>query len=398
MSDVDVIEKPVTSAQAALPAPVAVRTLALTQFRNYEALRLSFSALPVILTGPNGAGKTNLLEAVSLLSPGRGLKRAKLADMDRRHGHHAHAWAISATLDTPLGEAQIGTARDVSGESESDKRIIRIDGRTLRGQAELSDYVSMVWLTPQMDQLFQEGGSARRKFLDRLVYGFDGEHAARVSAFEYAMRERNRLLSQGRTDPHWLDALEARMSESTLAITHARLQAVAHLNEVMRASPLSFPKAHMQLAGLAETLLGEGMTALGAEHALADALRESRCEDAASGRSSHGAHKSELTVMHLGKQMEAALCSTGEQKALLLAIVLAEARAGSIWHGRVPLMLLDEVIAHLDPDKRAELYAEILHTRAQAWMTGTDAALFSGLNDAAQLFAVEDARVAAGGS
>jgi DNA replication and repair protein RecF len=248
-SDTALLERPAIASSHT----IAVRSLALTGFRNYAQLRLEPDAASVILTGPNGAGKTNILEAVSLLAPGRGMRRAKLAEMDcktpspfqgegqgegpipGRERENKKGWVIAAQVDTPQGEAQIGTARDTA-EGETDKRLVRIDGRTLRSHNELAPYVAVVWLTPQMDQLFQEGQSARRKFLDRLVYGFDAEHASRINAFEYVMRERNRLLSERRGDAQWLASLESKMAERSVAIAAARMQTVAHLNEEMRRS------------------------------------------------------------------------------------------------------------------------------------------------------------------
>ncbi len=368
------LERP--ESREAKVARISVRTLALANFRNYTRARLELEPLPVILTGPNGAGKTSLLEAVSFLAPGRGLRRAKLAEVERIGGG---PWAVAATVETPAGEVAIGTGRDDAGE---DKRLVKIDGKPVRGHTELAQYVSMVWLTPQMDQLFTEGQSARRKFLDRLVYSFDPDHASRVNAYEYAMRERNRLLSMGRADPHWLSSLESKLAEQASAIALARLSTAAHLNEVMHASPLSFPKAELGLSGFAEDALSRGEPALHVEQALAEALEKARGADAQTGRTSIGTHRSELTVTHVGKNMEAALCSTGEQKALLLAMVLAEARAGQLWHGRVPVVLLDEVVAHLDAQKRSELFEEITALGAQVWMTGTDSSLFSGLENA----------------
>lgn len=366
-----------------------INTLNLHEFRNYAHLSLDVGGASVVLTGHNGAGKTNILEAVSLLAPGRGMRRARLSEMDRLGGG---AWVISATLDTPQGEVQIGTGRDDSAP-ETDKRLVRIDGKPARGHTALAEHVSIVWLTPENDQLFMEGPSARRKFLDRLVYGFDPEHASRVAAYEYAMRERNRLLADRRADPHWLSTLERKMAEKSLAIAVARMETAAHLNQTMQESRLSFPKADMNLTGFAEKFLAEGAPALHAEDAMAEALERSRHEDAQSGRSSFGAHKSELGVVHVAKAMPAELCSTGEQKALLLSIVLAEARAGARWHGRVPLMLLDEVVSHLDASRRAELFEEIQASGAQAWMTGTDAEMFAGMRGNARFFEVENAHV-----
>jgi DNA replication and repair protein RecF len=255
--------------------------------------------------------------------------------------------------------------------------------------------MAVAWLTPQMDQLFNEGGSARRRFLDRLVYGFDTEHAGRVNAYEYAMRERNRLLSDRRADPYWLDSLEHKMAQTGAAIAIARMSACDHINEEMQRAQHPFPRAILSIEGLVERKVREGATAVAAESAFASALHASRREDAAAGRTLSGAHRSELSVLHSQKNMEAATCSTGEQKALLLSIVLAEARACARWKGIVPVLLLDEVVAHLDAGRRQELFREILATGAQAWMTGTDAALFAGLEGSAQFLQVEQGTVEA---
>ncbi len=374
---------------------ISISRLRLSNFRNYHEMRLELEASPVILTGHNGAGKTNLLEAVSFLIPGRGMRRAKIAEIDRAVNGERHPWAIAAQAESMIGEVQIGTGRDVSAGPEADKRVVRVEGKPLKNQAGLASYMSVTWLTPQMDQLFNEGASARRKFLDRLVYGFDAEHASRVNAYEYAMRERNRLLAERRGDAHWLSSLEHKMAETGTAIAIARMQACDHMNEEMQASPLPFPKARLALEGVVEKRIAEGASAVAAEAAFAEALAASRAADAGAGRALAGVHRSELSVTHVLKNMEAASCSTGEQKALLLSIVLAEARAAAHWHGRVPIMLLDEVVAHLDGGRRQELFDEILRTGAQAWLTGTDAALFEGMRGRAQFLQVEQAEVRA---
>lgn len=342
-----------------------------------------------MLTGRNGAGKTNILEAISLLMPGRGIRRAKLSELDNR-GVHNGAWAVAATLFGREGEVRIGTGRDPESGDGMDKRITKIDGKIIKGQAELSRHFSLVWLTPQMEQLFQESASSARKFFDRLVYSFDTEHAARVGEYEFAMRERNRILQSERFDPAWLDALEQTMAESGAAIAQARLATGEHINQTIADSPLSFPKAHIRIIGLLEQQLEEGASSLAAEESFKLALKEGRKMDKAAGRTLHGPHRSEMHVIYMEKQMVAESCSTGEQKALLLSIVLAQARSGARWHGLVPVLLLDEVIAHLDATRRLELFEEICQIGAQTWMTGTDAALFTGLERKAQYFHVDN--------
>lgn len=373
----------------AAPRILHLTSLSLHAFRNYQTARLEVTRAPVVLAGKNGAGKTNILEAVSLLSPGRGLRRARLGDIDN---HRAGLpWAVAARASGMLGEARLGTGRDEESAGDgADRRIVKIDGRVSKGQAELAQHLAMIWLTPQMEQLFLEGASSGRKFLDRLVYSFDADHAGRINAYEFAMRERNRLLSQYRPDTAWLGTLEQSMAETGAAIAQARLATVEHINLVIRRSALSFPKAELSIRGMVENLLLSGLPAVQAEAAFAQALQQGRREDAAAGRTLAGVHRSELNVLHVIKQMPAQLCSTGEQKALLLSIVLAQARSGAQWKGVVPLLLLDEVVAHLDATRRLELFEEICQIGAQTWMTGTDAALFAGLEGVAQYYQVEN--------
>lgn len=370
---------------------ISISSLSLFNFRNYESARIEATAAPVVLTGANGAGKTNILEAVSLLAAGRGLRRAKLSEIEniKAYGN----WAIAANVNGRYGEVKIGTGRDSNNADDIDKRIVKIDGKVTRGQAELSRHISLIWLTPQMEQLFTEGASAGRKFLDRLVFSFDSEHAARVNEYDYHMRERNRLLQYGRADAGWLDTLEQKMAGCAAAIAAARLSTCEHVNHTIAASPLSFPKGTVKVSGLVEDLISSGSSAIEAENSLKKALEASRNQDAAAGRTLAGTHRSELCVTHTKKNMPAESCSTGEQKALMLSIILAQARSGAIWHGIVPIILLDEVAGHLDATRRLELFEEICQIGAQTWMTGTDAHLFAGLNEKAQFFTVENGKI-----
>ena len=378
---------------------VAVRRLTLTDFRGYGSARLWLAPAPVALFGPNGAGKTNLLEALSFLAPGRGLRRAKLGEIDRRArtsegalGDLAGgAWAIHASLDTPAGTLEIGTGREAADGGE--RRILSIDSEAARSQASLARHLGVVWLTPEMDRLFVEGGSSRRRFLDRLVYGFDAEHAQRVSSYEQAMRERARLLRDGPMDQSWLAALEETMAETGIAISAARRETVARLDQASAAAIGPFPSARLSLEGEIEALL-ERLPALGAEDEFRARLKDLRDLDREAGITTLGAHRSDLRVCHAQTGMPAAEGSTGEQKALLISIVLAHARLQAALKGRAPLLLLDEVAAHLDPGRRAALFGEILRLGAQAWITGTDAALFEGLRGRAQFFSVADAALA----
>jgi DNA replication and repair protein RecF len=367
-----------------------LHSLSLSSFRNYAHARMEVNSAPVVLTGSNGAGKTSILEAISLLTPGRGLRRAKLSGLDSIN-NSGMPWAVAASIEGMQGYTRIGTGREgQGGVDDADKRIVKIDGRVIRGQAELARHLSMIWLTPQMEQLFQEGTSASRKFLDRLVYGFEPEHATRVNEYEFAMRERNKLLQSDRIDSVWLDALEQTMAETGAAIASARLNTADHINEAIMRSTLSFPKADITILGVMEDALGLGTPCVQVEEDFKVLLRTNRGQDRASGRTSMGAHRSEMQVKHVTKQMPAGACSTGEQKALLLSIVLAQTRAGMRWHGVVPVILLDEVVAHLDERRRLELFEEICEIGAQTWMTGTDALLFAGLAEKAQYYQVDN--------
>ncbi|HYM74143.1 MAG TPA: DNA replication/repair protein RecF [Stellaceae bacterium] len=368
---------------------VGVTRLALTDFRNYRTARLDLDAGPVVLTGPNGAGKTNLLEAVSFLSPGRGLRNARLGDIDRRPvGNDAPAtcWAVAATITTGRGPIRIGTGRDPAG---SERRAVRIDGETARGQAALGELVGLAWLTPQMDRLFIEGPSARRRLLDRLVLGLDPAHATRVAAYEHAMRERSRLLRDGPADPAWLDALDEVMAAQGVAVAAARRDAVERLDHACAAAAGPFPQARLSLVGTVEAWLDE-IPALAAEDRLNAALKQNRAADAQSGGAAVGPHRSDLAVTHAQKGIAAEGVSTGEQKALLISIVLAHAQLQRRSRGEPPILLLDEVAAHLDAARREALFAELLGLESQVWLTGTDAALFAPLRAAARFVSVSD--------
>lgn len=361
---------------------LSVSSLSLHHFRNYTSARIEVNAAPVVLFGENGAGKTNILEALSLLSPGRGLRRARLSEID--NSRNAQPWTLSAHIEGMQGTAQIGTAR--AEEEGADKRVVRIDGKPVP-HARLSGHLAMLWLTPQMEHLFYEGASSGRKFLDRLAYGFDAAHATRVSEYEFAMRERNKLLETG-GDARWLNTLEKTMAETAASIASARLRTVADINTTMEASPLSFPKAKLTARGLAEDRLAVGESLAQVEEAIRITLEKGRAADAAAGRALAGAHRSELKVFHREKNAAAEACSTGEQKAILLSIVLAQARFSAMEKGVVPVLLLDEVSAHLDMIKRFELFEEICQIGAQAWMTGTDEKLFADLKGKATFFQI----------
>ncbi|MSP48849.1 MAG: DNA replication/repair protein RecF [Alphaproteobacteria bacterium] len=373
-----------------MPVPeasgLAALRLKLSDFRGYGDARIDVDHRPVVLTGPNGAGKTNVLEALSLLAPGRGLRRARLTDLVRQGGG---PWAVAARLARGRDEpTEVGTGLDPEG---GDKRLVRIDGRPVRGQAQLAAIGAIQWLTPQMDGLFLDGAGARRRFLDRLVTGADPDHAGRLAAYEHAQRERIRLLREGRSDPTWLDALEDTMARHGVAVAAARRERV-HALDGATVGTGPFPQAALRLAGTVESWL-EDTPALSVEDRLRERLAENRRLDAEAGTTAEGPHRSDLEVTHVGRGQAARLCSTGEQKALLLSIQLANARLVKEHSGSAPLLLLDEVAAHLDEIRRTALFDEIRALGAQAWLTGTEAQLFRPLRGQAQFLRVTDAIV-----
>jgi DNA replication and repair protein RecF len=367
-----------------------VARLDLTNFRSYPALRLDVDSRPVVLTGPNGAGKTNLLEALSFLAPGRGLRRASLPDVARMaNGVAAPGWAVAARVIGRDGAVSLGTGLEAGGTVA--RRAVRVDGEGARGQAAFAEHVSIVWLAPDMDRLFLEGGSARRRFLDRMVYGFDPEHARRIADYEQAMRGRQRLLRENVGDAAWLAAEEETMAATGVAVAAARREVVARLDAAIAAgddrADRPFPRAALAFVGEVEDWLASG-PALDAEDRLRAALADGRARDAEAGRALRGPHRSDLVVRHCDKDMPASTCSTGEQKALLIAIVLAHARLLGLARGGPPVLLLDEVAAHLDEGRRAALAERIVTLGLQAWLTGTDAGLFEAFGRDAQKFEV----------
>jgi DNA replication and repair protein RecF len=378
---------PLAREQGGAPAAaraLAVRRLELRDFRNYRHLVLEPAGPgPIVLHGENGAGKTNLLEAVSMLAPGRGLRRARLAELDREGG--GGPWSVGGLVDGHLGPVELLTARDPDAE----RRGVAADGQAMRSQNGLGELVSLLWLTPAMDRLFADGASARRRFLDRLVLAVDPGHAARVAAFERSLRERSHLLRNGRGhDAVWLAAIERRIAESAVAVAAARRQLVRDLDAELRDASFPFPRPRLALAGEVETWL-EDLPALAAEQRLAEALARNRALDAETGGAAVGPHRSDLVATDASRGGEPAeRCSTGRQKAFLVSVVLAEARLRRARHGDLPILLLDEVTAHLDPRRRAELFAALVELGAQVWLTGTEAGLFAPLRPAAQVFHV----------
>ena len=368
---------------------LAVKNLSLTQFRSYARLSLDVGPEPVVLTGENGAGKTNLLEALSLLAPGRGLRRARLSDLCQR-GADTQGWAVAAILRGPSGCINIGTG-DITGTSG--RRNIRIDGADAAGQKSLAEQLHVIWLTPRMDRLFIDAPSARRRFFDRLVAGFDPGHGHRLAAYQRCMRKRAQILRAYRVDSSWLNAIEETMSEYAVAVAAARCGTLARLNVLLKAPFGSlFPGAILELEGSVESWLID-MPAVEAEERLRAALAEARAHDMETGGATLGPHRTDLLVRHIDYDLPAGQCSTGEQKMLLVSIVLAHAQAQTQRSGQTPLILLDEVMAHLDAAHRDHLIDALCVLGAQTWLTGVEADLFSSFASRAQFLTISEGRI-----
>lgn len=395
--DISTFADPPDAVTGAAPALFAVRQLRLTDFRNYRQLRLDCDAPPVVLVGANGAGKTNLLEALSFLAPGRGLRRARLDEACHRArpADPAASWAVAATLDTPDGRLAIGTGLEPPrSEGGLPRRVVRIDGRTAQSQTALGQHVAVVWLTPQLDRLFLDGPGERRRFLDRLVTALHPEHAGDVAAYENALRQRARLLGEGNRDPHWFTALEDTMARHGVALAANRADTVQRLDAAARLGVGPFPRAALAMTGEIDGWIAT-MAAIDAEDRLRAGLAAARLRDAEAGTTSMGPHRSDLAVRHLDLDLPAAEGSTGQQKAILVSIALAHARLVAMSRGRPPLLLLDEIAAHLDAERRVALFDEVVALGAQSWMTGTDAELFKPLAGRAQVLHVTDGSIAA---
>jgi DNA replication and repair protein RecF len=372
----------------------ALTHLTLTDFRSYDRAELAVAGgRPVFLFGPNGAGKTNLLEAVSLLAPGRGLRNATTAEIGRREPAEAlgRAWSISVLVEGDDGEVRIGTGIEARGAA---RRTVRIEGETV-APGRLLERLRLVWLTPAQDRLFVEGRAERLRFFDRLVFADEPMHAAHVSTYEKALRERLRLLTDGPADPMWLDALEARLSEVGARIAQSRVRTLVALREEIESrADRPFPQADLALPGPAEKAAEAGQDEARIASEIREGMVRSRDRDAAAGRSLSGPHRTELAVTHRERGRPAAECSTGEQKALILNLVLAQAaRLSRAKSDPNPILLLDEVAAHLDPSRRAALFDEITALKLQAWLTGTEAALFEDLKGRALGVRVEAGRL-----
>jgi DNA replication and repair protein RecF len=373
-----------------------VRRVALADFRSYPTLDLRLSSNVVALAGDNGAGKTNLLESLSLFTPGRGLRRAELADLAREGGGGGFAVSLELTgqKGDPLGGAlQLGTGAEI-GDNGLQKKF-RIDREPVSSSRAFADHIRIVWLTPAMDGLFTGAAGDRRRFLDRLVLAVDSEHGARVNALERALRNRNRLLEERRGEKIWLDAAEREIAELAIAVAAARRETVERLAALISAgrdddSP--FPWAEIALEGEIDRLVAE-RPALEAEDCFRALLRDNRARDAAAGRTLAGPQASDLMVRHGPKQCEARRASTGEQKALLVGLVLAHARLVAAMSGIAPLVLLDEIAAHFDPLRRRALFDALTALGGQIWMTGADLSLFEDLRGRADIFAVSGGKV-----
>jgi DNA replication and repair protein RecF len=372
-----------------------VRRLSLTNFRSYHAAQISLGrAGPVVFTGVNGAGKTNLIEAISLLAPGRGLRRATMEELAFAEGDGA--WAVSAEIEGMLGLATLGTGIDPpAGEDSVPVRKCRIDRESVDSATAFADHLRVVWLTPAMDPLFNGPASERRRFLDRLVLAVDVQHSSRVAALERSLRSRNRLLEDTPGDSHWLDAVEHETAEVAVAVAAARVETVKRLSAALDAArdqAPEFPQAQIDLQGWMERLLADH-SAIEIEDRYRALLKENRARDAAAGRTLVGPHLSDLAVRHRAKNLPAADASTGEQKALLIRLVLAHAGLIKEMTGFAPLLLLDEVVAHLDPVRRAALYDALSSLGAQVWMTGADPVSFGDVVDRANVFDVRGGTV-----
>ncbi len=373
---------------------MSVQRLTLNNFRNYHTASLEAGAKTIVLVGPNGAGKTNLIEAISFFAPGRGLRRATLDEVAFSEGDGS--WAVAAEIEGALGLATLGTGIERPLEDGSAiQRKCRIDREPVGSAAAFADHVRVVWLIPAMDALFTGAPSERRRFLDRLVLAVDAEHASRVAALERSLRSRNRLLEETRPDAHWLDAVEHETAELAVAVAGLRVETVRRLDAVLaKRKGSAFPAAEVRLDGWMEQLIADHPAAEIEERYRA-VLHDNRARDAAAGRTLDGPHLTDLKVIYAEKNIAGADASTGEQKALLIGLVLAHARLIAEMTGFSPILLLDEVVAHLDPARRRALHGELAQLGGQVWMTGADAALFAEIDAGAAVVEVSSGRLRA---
>ncbi len=382
-----------------------VQRLTLTDFRNYAQLRLEAEIAPIIVYGENGSGKTNILEAISFLTPGRGLRGARLADIKRFIPQIVGGndisfvsplnWAVAAEVVNNGDMYNIATAvektakevEDSEGLRSFERRIVKIDGNKTSSQADLGRYLSAIWITPQMDRLFRGGSQPRRSFLDRLVYAFDMEHAKRTANFEHLYREWYRLIKDGKSDNYWLQSLEENMAATGVAIAAARREQVARLNAFIENEPDDvFPSVRLELDGTIEKALDE-KPAIEVEAQYIEMMNKQR-RFILENDNPDGVNRTDFKVYFKKKGMPADLCSTGEQKSLLISIILAQTKCQTLYKGFAPVMLLDEVAAHLDDVKREALLEKILSLNVQAWITTTNPELFSSIQKESQFFKV----------
>jgi DNA replication and repair protein RecF len=371
---------------------VLLRRLSLTNFRNYHSASLEAGAKTVALVGPNGAGKTNLIEAISFLAPGRGLRRATLDEVAFSEGDGS--WAVSAEIEGALGLATLGTGIEQPHEDGASlSRKFRIDREPASSAAAFADHLRVIWLVPAMDSLFAGAPAERRRFLDRLVLAVDAEHGSRVNALERALRSRNRLLEDPQPDAHWLDAVEHETAELAVAVAGLRVETVRRLEGVLATRKhAAFPPVEIALNGWMEKLI-PAHPAAEIEERYRAVLRDNRGRDAAAGRTLDGPHVTDLAVTYAQKGIAAADASTGEQKAMLIGLVLAHARLIAEMTQFAPVLLLDEVVAHLDPMRRAALQAELAELGSQVWMTSADPALFAEVGEDAMFVDVVEGRL-----
>jgi DNA replication and repair protein RecF len=378
--------------QVAARPRAQIRRLLLTNFRSYRSAELNVGDGPVVLLGQNGAGKTNLLEAISFLAPGRGLRRAPFEDVAPNDGDGT--WAVAAEIEGANGPAHLGTGVDMP-EGAAPSRRYRIDRENAPSASSFADHLRVVWLVPEMDGLFLGPPGDRRRFLDRLVLAIDAEHGSRVSALERALRSRNRLLEDASPDPRWLDAIEHEVAELAVAVAAARAECIERLRAEIEAGhdPASvFPAAGLSLDGWMEAAVKE-QPAIEIEDRYRAVLRDARERDRAAGRTLDGPHRTDLMLIHKAKNISAARASTGERKALLDGLVVSHARLVAAMHGLAPVMLLDDVSAFLDAERRDALFDLLARFGAQVFMTGVDLAPFAALGNTAERFAVTPGKV-----
>ncbi len=383
-----------------------IQRLTLTDYRNYSSLRIDAQNCPIIIYGENGSGKTNILESISFLAPGRGLRGVKLSDIKRFIPQIASLgemsfvtplnWAVAAEIINNGETHSLATAvekstraiEDIDGNQSFERRIVKIDGNKTSLQSDLGKYISLIWLTPQMDRLFRGGSQPRRAFLDRMVYAFDNDHAKRVANFEHLYREWYRLIKEGKLDNHWLSSLEEEMSALGVAIAAARREQTARLNTFIEKEPDDvFPTVQLELDGLIERELDKS-PAVKVENLYIDLLKSQR-RNVLNNNNLEGVNRTDFKVYHKKKFMPAEMCSTGEQKSLLISIMLAQAKCQTLYKGFAPILLLDEVAAHLDDIKREALLSKVVNLNLQAWITTTDPELFDSIKSESQFFEVK---------